>query len=85
MGTRVAINRRTSRRRNTRLRCDCGGYWFPHRKGGGACDHGERRAFYIALRNGATLREAMTELTPDQLNDMFPLTKYHDDETHIQF
>lgn len=28
--------------RNTRLRCDCQGYWFPHRKSGGACIHGAR-------------------------------------------
>lgn len=59
--------------RNTRLRCNCGGYWFPHRKGGGACDHSPRAAFYIALRSGALLSEAMATLSADQLERMFPL------------
>lgn len=87
MGTRVIINRCTARHRNTRLRCDCGGYWFPHRKTGGACDHGPRRDFYIALRSGATIREAMQTLTGDQLNQMFPLprTSFKDDEDNIPF
>lgn len=35
-----------------RLVCTCGGYWFPHRKGGGACDYSKTRDMHIALRYG---------------------------------
>lgn len=52
-----------------------GGYHFPHRKGGGACDFSPRAAYYIAKRNGASESEAMAELTADQLDRMFPLTR----------
>lgn len=78
---RVAASRSNSSRRNTRLRCDCGGYWFPHRKTGGACDHGPRRDFFIAIRGGATISDAMQELSADQLNRMFPIppTSFRDD------
>lgn len=57
----------------TRYRCNCWGYWFPHRKGGGACEHSPRRDFYLARRAGATVEEAMQELSVDQLERMFPL------------
>lgn len=30
--------------------CWCGGYWFPHRKGGGACDHSKTRDIHLAIR-----------------------------------
>lgn len=33
-----------------RLVCTCGGYWFPHRKGGGACEHSPTRDIHMALR-----------------------------------
>jgi hypothetical protein len=59
--------------RNTRLRCDCGGYWFPHRKTGGACHLGPRSTYYLAKRGGATEAEAQAELTINQLERMFPL------------
>lgn len=59
--------------RNTRMKGLCGGYWFPHRKGGGACDHSPRASYYIALRSGATLSEAMATLSAEQLERMFPL------------
>ena len=62
-----------NRWRNTRMKCLCGGYWFPHRKGGGACDHSPRASYYIALRSGATLSEAMATLSAEQLERMFPL------------
>jgi hypothetical protein len=53
-----------------RLRkCMCGGYWFPHRRGGGACD------YHLALRAGCTVQEAMELLTPDQLDMQHPLKK----------
>lgn len=33
-----------------RLVCACHGYWFPHRKGGGACDHSKTRDIHMAIR-----------------------------------
>jgi hypothetical protein len=53
--------------------CWCGGYWFPHRKGGGACEHSPRADYYIALRYGATQSEAMEWLSSAQIEKMFPL------------
>lgn len=47
--------------RNKRLRCNCPGYWFPHRVTGGACDYGPRRDYFIALRHGADEMTAMAE------------------------
>ena len=38
--------------RNSRNRCDCEGYWFPHRRGGGACDHSKTRDIHRAIRGG---------------------------------
>lgn len=38
--------------RNQRLKCECGGYWFPHRRGGGACDYSKTRDIHLALRTG---------------------------------
>ena len=37
-------------RRNQRLKCGCGGYWFPHRKGGGACESSKTRNIHLAVR-----------------------------------
>ena len=59
--------------RHRREKCTCGGYHFPHRRTGGACDHSPRRDFYRALRHGATLAEAQAELSAAQLERMFPL------------
>lgn len=60
--------------RNTRLRCDCMGYHFPHRKTGGACVHSPRRTYYEMLRAGMSQAEAMCEgLTAGQIEAMFPL------------
>ena len=39
-------------RRNRRLKCECGGYWFPHRRGGGACDSSPTAALHLARRQG---------------------------------
>lgn len=33
-----------------RIMCYCGGYWFPHRKGGGACEHSKTRDIHLAIR-----------------------------------
>lgn len=60
-------------RRNLALKCQCGGYHFPHRKGSGACVHSPRAAYYVALRCGATVAEAQQELSAEQLERMFPL------------
>lgn len=56
--------------RNSRLRCDCGGYHFPHRKGGGACDFGIRRDYYLGLRGGLSKPEAMTLLWAHTLDTL---------------
>lgn len=72
----LALSPREARRlthRASRERCDCGGYWFPHRRGGGACDASPRADFYRALRDGATREEAMQTLSVAQLEAMFPL------------
>lgn len=39
-------------RRNQRLKCLCGGYHFPHRRAGGACDHSPTRDIHLAKRSG---------------------------------
>jgi len=57
----------------TRERCDCMGYWFPHRRGGGACEHSPRRNFYEALRAGLPESEAMGELSVADLERFYPL------------
>lgn len=56
--------------RNTRLRCDCGGYHFPHRRTGGACHHGPRSDYYLALRQGVSRPEAEALLWAHQLERM---------------
>ena len=77
--------RSQNRWRNTRLRCDCLGYHFPHRKSGGACEHSPRRSYYWALRNGATRQDAMLELSAAQIEVMFPLTLAEPDEDTTVF
>ncbi len=59
--------------RHQRQKCGCGGYWFPHRKGGGACEHSPTRDYHQALRAGLPQNEAMQLLTADQLDRLFPL------------
>ena len=41
--------------------CWCGGYWFPHRRGGGACEHSRTRDIHLAIRlkDGEALLEAL--------------------------
>lgn len=51
-----------------RLVCDCGGYHFPHRKGGGACEHSPRVEYYLALR--ADEPEPLALLWADKLERM---------------
>lgn len=59
--------------RASRERCNCAGYWFPHRKTGGACFHGPRSDFYLAVRAGLPVAEAMQLLSVDQLERLYPL------------
>lgn len=46
-----------------RLVCSCTGYWFPHRKGGGACEHSRTRDICMARRHGdaEALMDALIE------------------------
>lgn len=53
--------------------CWCGGYWFPHRKGGGACHYSPRSDYYPALRAGVPEREAMQLLSAADLRRLYPL------------
>lgn len=59
-------------RRHREQKCPCGGYWFPHRVGGGACEFSPRGNYYKALRDGATLEEAKSLLSAKDLERMFP-------------
>jgi hypothetical protein len=60
-------------KRNRRLKCVCAGYHFPHRRGGGACEHSTRHDFYAAKRSGLPLRECQELLSANDLERMFPL------------
>lgn len=53
--------------------CDCGGYHFPHRWGGGACYHSSRAAFYWA--RSLPLKERMELLSAADLDRLFPLAQ----------
>lgn len=39
-------------KRNRAMKCLCGGYHFPHRAGGGACETSKTRDIHIAKRGG---------------------------------
>jgi hypothetical protein len=43
--------------------CACGGYHFPHRRGGGACDHSKTCAIHRAkrLKDPEAIIDAMLE------------------------
>lgn len=43
--------------RNRRLKCGCGGYHFPHRRGGGMCFHSPSCDYHRAKRDGDPLAE----------------------------
>lgn len=72
---RVRIPRHLAKRRNTRLVCQCGNYWFPHRRGGGACEKADpgKRDYYLMLRAGVPEAEAMAELGVGDLERLYPL------------
>lgn len=57
-------------KRNRRLKCVCGGYWFPHRRTGGACHNGPRSEYYLALRQGLSKPEAEALLWADKLDSL---------------
>lgn len=65
---RAADGRWTDKR--GRLVCGCGGYLFPHRKHGGACEHSPRADYYQALRAGVPEDEALQLLWADKLERM---------------
>ena len=44
-----------------RLVCTCGGYIFPHRKGGGACEHSYTSVYHRARRDGLDHLDALAE------------------------
>jgi len=48
-------------RRNQRLKCECGGYHFPHRIKGGACIHSATAIFHSCIRQGMSEAEAKLE------------------------
>jgi hypothetical protein len=68
----VRFRGRSRWERNTRLVCYCTGYWFPHRRGGGACDSSPRADYYRAVRDGVPHDEALQLLSADQLERMAP-------------
>lgn len=41
--------------------CHCIGYWFPHRRGGGACEHSTSRMYHLLRRHGETDPEALLD------------------------
>lgn len=59
--------------RHQREKCGCMGYWFPHRKGEGACEFSPRADYYAALRRGLSQAEAMQLLSVADLEKFFPL------------
>lgn len=61
--------------RNTLAKCQCLGYWFPHRKGGGACEFSPRADYYRALRQGVPVAEAQQLLSAADLEKLYPLEK----------
>lgn len=75
MTRHLSVHREHSKRRNTRLVCLCGGYWFPHRRGGGACDKANpgKRDYYRMLRQGVPETAAMAELSTYDLERLYPL------------
>lgn len=55
-----------------RLVCSCSGYWFPHRRTSGACDHSSRADYHRALRAGVPLTECMALLSAADLRRFYP-------------
>lgn len=49
---------------NQRRKCDCGGYFFPHRRGGGTCYTSPSRGVLLAIRSQD--QEAILEALVDR-------------------
>lgn len=49
--TKVARSTAKSKNWQRPTPCWCTGYWFPHRIGGGACEHSKTRDIHMALRH----------------------------------
>ena len=62
-----------TRDKRGRLVCWCTGYWFPHRRGGGACYHGTRSDYYLAKRQGVTESDAQALLWAHVLERLIPV------------
>jgi hypothetical protein len=77
MLSRIFDVRSAAQWRNTRLACHCGGYHFPHRRGGGACEHNSAADYWWALRHGVSQQEAMQLLSVANLERMFPLPEFN--------
>lgn len=67
--------------------CRCNGYWFPHRRGGGACDESSKVDYYRAMRAGVPKEEAMELLSVADLEKLFPLhpEQEQSDDSDIPF
>jgi hypothetical protein len=63
----------SQRDKRGRLVCWCVGYWFPHRKTSGACDHSSRVDYYRAVRAGLPDDECMALLSAADLRRLFPI------------
>ena len=46
-------------KRNRKFKCVCGGYHFPHRRGGGACIHSPRAVYHYLIRDGDSHEDAV--------------------------
>ena len=53
--------------KHQREKCECSGYWFPHRRTSGACIHSKRADYYAGLRAGLSPAEAMQLLNANVL------------------
>jgi hypothetical protein len=57
----------------TRDKCTCFSYSFPHRRGGGMCEHSPRADYYRAIRDGMPANEALQFLSAAQIERVAPL------------
>lgn len=60
-------------RRHREQKCLCSGYWFPHRKTGGACEHSTTASYHLARCAGLTHEEALETLSVAGLRKLLPL------------
>lgn len=58
--------------------CQRGAYAFPHRHGGGACEHGPYADYYHGIRQGLSEEEALQLLWSDKPE------KFRELQTHAE-